>query len=282
MSNDRNAIITGAASGLGRALAVRLARAGWRVAICDINDAGSCDTLALVRAAGGDGQVEHLDVTCPEEWQALRVRLQAAWPQLDLLVNNAGVSGAGKVGSYTLTDWHWIVDVNLWSGIYGCHTFVDWLKQNPRGAHIINAASIAAVDSAPSLGAYNVSKAGILALSETLYTELLPHRVGVTVLCPAFFATNLVTTSRFSSEQLRNLFRRLADDATMSADYVADQAVRAMLRKQFHVMLPAMSRFRWYLKRLAPMAFLRGISKAMHRRGLMDASPECAVVNRIT
>ncbi len=261
----RNAIITGAASGLGRALAVRLARDGWRVAICDIDDAASGATLDLVRAAGGDGQVEHLDVTCPEEWQALRARLQDAWPQLDLLVNNAGVTGFGEVGAYSLEDWHWTVNVNLWNVIYGCHTFVEWLKRNPHGAHIINTASMAAIESAPTTGAYNVTKAGILSLSETLYTELLPHRVGVTVLCPAFFGTNLMATSRSSSEHLRNLFRRLSDNATMSADYVADRAVRAMRRKQLYVMLPAAARFRWYLKRLAPTPFLRGVAKAVHR-----------------
>src|SRR5438105_187649 len=96
----KTAIITGAASGLGRALAVRLAQDGWQIAICDIDDAGSQKTLDLVRAAGGTGQVEHLDVTQPAAWEALRSRLQSSWRQLDLLVNNAGVAGAGEVGKY--------------------------------------------------------------------------------------------------------------------------------------------------------------------------------------
>src|SRR5690242_4032904 len=108
MPPPRNAIITGAASGLGRALAVRLARDRWHIAICDINDACSEETLRLVRSAGGSGQVEHLDVTDPDAWQALRDRLEPDWEQLDLLVNNAGVAGAGEVGEFSLEDWHWI------------------------------------------------------------------------------------------------------------------------------------------------------------------------------
>jgi NAD(P)-dependent dehydrogenase (short-subunit alcohol dehydrogenase family) len=260
-----NAIVTGAASGLGRALALRLAAEGWHVAICDIDDARAEETLGFVRSAGGSGQVEHLDVTSPEQWQALRQRLQASWSHLDLLVNNAGVAGAGEVGSYSLDDWHWMVNVNLWSGIYGCHTFVEWLKQNPRGSHIINTASMAAVESAPATAAYNLTKAGIFSLSETLYAELLPHCVGVTVVCPAFFATNLLASARFSSDRWLNVFGRLNAEATLTADQVADRAVRAMRRKRLYVMLPASARWRWYLKRLGPQSFMRGVSKAVHR-----------------
>ena len=206
-------------------LALRLARDGWRIAICDINEAGGQETLSLVKQAGGDGRVERLDVTSPEQWQQLRDRLQADWSHLDLLVNNAGVAGAGEVGQFPLADWHWIVNINLFNGIYGCHTFVEWLKANP-AHHIINTASLAAVSSAPAMAGYNVTKAGMLSLSETLYTELLPHNVGVTVLCPAFFATNLLTGGRFVTEDSAKLAQRAFDKAGMTADYVAEQAIR--------------------------------------------------------
>ncbi len=272
MSDElKNAVVTGAANGLGRAIAVRLARDGWRVAICDIDEANSRETERLVRAAGGVGQVEHLDVTSADQWQALRDRLQAAWPRLDLLVNNAGVAGVGEVGSFSLEDWQWTVNVNLWNGIYGCHTFVDWLKANPRWAHIINTASIAAIESAPASAAYNMTKAAMVSLSETLYAELLPHGVGVTVICPSFFTTELAAKGRYASDQWRNIFLRLMDGATMTADYVADRAVRAMHRKQLYVMLPGPARMRWYLKRLAPQMFLRGVSRAVHRLAAQDS-----------
>ncbi len=262
----RNAIVTGAASGLGRALAVRLACDGWCVAVCDIDETGSRETLKRVLGAGGEGRVEHLDVSKRDQWLTLRERLQAAWPQLDLLVNNAGVAGAGEIGQFPLEDWQWVIDVNLWSGIYGCHAFVEWLKQNPQGAHIINTASMAAVESAPPTAAYNVAKGALVSLSETLYAQLLPHNVGVTVVCPASFPTGLNESLRASDERWRNLLQRLTEQSTMTAEDVAERAVRAMRRKQLYVMRPGSARWRWYLKRLAPQAFLRGVSRAVYRK----------------
>ena len=257
MPQRRHAIVTGAASGLGRAICLRLARDGWHIALCDINETGSQETLERVRAAGGDGQVELLDVRRPEQWQALRDKLQGTWSQLDLLVNNAGVAGAGEVGAFSLEDWHWIVDINLWNVIHGCHFFVDWLKRNPAGAHIINTASLAAVGSVPGMAGYNVTKAAVLSMSETLYAELLPHKVGVTVLCPAFFATNLLADARFVTDDSIKVARRAFERAKMTADDVADAAVQAMQRKRLYVMLPREGRIAWYLKRLAPAWFMR-------------------------
>ncbi len=228
MDRQKNAIVTGAASGLGRAIAVALGRQGWCVALADVNTAGSEETLRLVREAGGDGSVEELDVRHVGEWQALRDRLKARWENLDLLVNNAGVAGSGCVGDYSIDNWRWIIDVNLWNGINGCHTFVEWLKANPRGAHILNTCSMAAIVSAPTMAAYNVTKAGMLALSETLYSELMPYNVGVTAICPAVFRTNLLQNARWCREEERRLFQKGFEQAKMTAEDVAEAAIRAM------------------------------------------------------
>jgi NAD(P)-dependent dehydrogenase (short-subunit alcohol dehydrogenase family) len=271
-STRRNAIITGAASGLGRALALRLARDGWNIALCDINEAGAAESLELVRRAGGDGRVERLNVASPDDWQALSARLRADWQQLDLLVNNAGVAGAGNVGQFELDNWRWILDINLWNGIYGCHTFVEWLKENPRGAHILNTASMAAIVSAPGMAGYNVSKAGMLALSETLYGELKPHNVGVSCLCPSFFPTNLLSEGRFAETRMKQLAEREFKRSRFTADDVADAAVKAIARKQFYVMLPAEGRFYWRLKRLLPMTVLKLIARRFQEQ--MDRAAE--------
>lgn len=257
----RNAIITGAASGLGRALALRLARDGWNIAVCDINEAAAAETLELVRRAGGEGRVERLDVTDPAQWQDLSDRLRAEWQQLDLLVNNAGVAGAGNVGGFSLDNWRWILDINLWNGIYGCHTFVEWLKENPRGAHILNTASMAAIVSAPGMAGYNVSKAGMLALSETLYGELKPYNVGVSCICPSFFPTNLLTEGRFAETRMKDLAEREFKRSRFTADDVADAAVKAVARKQFYIVLPAQGRFYWRFKRLLPTTLLKLIAR---------------------
>src|SRR5258706_11963298 len=113
----KRAIVTGAASGLGRAMAVRLAQDGWHLALADLNDKQSEETLELVRAAGGDGQVEHLDISDREAWASLRRKLESEWPQLDLLVNNAGITGAGEIGDYPLDDWHRVLTTNLYGPV---------------------------------------------------------------------------------------------------------------------------------------------------------------------
>jgi len=267
MDQQKNAIVTGAASGLGRALAVALGREGWCIALADVNTAGSEETLRLVRQAGGAGSVEELDVRHIDEWQALRDRLKARWENLDLLANNAGVAGSGFVGEYSIEDWRWIIDVNLWNGINGCHTFVDWLKTNPRGAHILNTCSLAAIVSAPTMAAYNVTKAGMLALSETLYSELMPYNVGVTAICPAVFRTNLLDSARWCREEERRLFQKGFEQAKMTAEDVAQAAIRAMKRKQLYVVVPFESRMHWYLKRLAPTWLLKKIAR-MFEAGL--------------
>jgi NAD(P)-dependent dehydrogenase (short-subunit alcohol dehydrogenase family) len=271
MEARKNAIVTGAASGLGRAIAVQLGRGGWCVALADVNSAGSEETLRLVRQAGGDGFVEELDVRHIDEWEALRDRLKARWDKLDLLANNAGVAGSGFVGEYSIENWRWIIDVNLWNGINGCHTFVEWLKANPRGAHILNTCSLAAIVSAPTMAAYNVTKAGMLALSETLYTELMPYNVGVTAICPAVFRTNLLDNARWSREEERTLFLHGFEQAKMTADDVAKAALRAMDRKQLYLLVPFESRMNWYLKRLAPTWLLKKVAK-MFATGLQAAA----------
>lgn len=261
MSRERrNAIVTGGASGLGRALCLGLARDGWRIVIADVNVAGAAETLEMVRKAGGDGQVERLDVTDAAQWQQLHDRLRQQWSHLDLLVNNAGVAGGGEMGKYSLEDWHWIVNINLWNGIYGCHTFVDWLKENP-GSHIINTASMAAVGSAPNMAAYNVTKAGMLSLSETLYAELMPFNVGVTVICPSFFATNLLNEGRFVAQSQKDFALAMFKSAKFTADDVAAAALRAMKQKKLYVMVPFSSKIQWWYKRLAPAGFLRYVGR---------------------
>jgi NAD(P)-dependent dehydrogenase (short-subunit alcohol dehydrogenase family) len=270
MEPKKHAIVTGAASGLGRATAVELARHGWHVAVADVNDAGSQETLTLLRAAGGQGQVEHLDVTRPEEWQALRDRLQNAWPNLDLLVNNAGVGVGGEVGTLPLDDWHWIVNINLYGAIYGCHMLVAWMKGNPRGAHIVNIASMAAVASAPGMAPYNVTKAGMLSLSETLYGELKPHNIGVTAVCPSFFQTNILRSGRFQDEGQKNMAAKLMSRSSATADDVAHRILRAIERRQLYVMVPGIATFYWRLKRLAPRFVLNLIA---HRYAKETAAP---------
>jgi NAD(P)-dependent dehydrogenase (short-subunit alcohol dehydrogenase family) len=240
---------------------VRLARDGWHVAVCDIDAEGSDETVSLVERAGGTGQAERLDVTVPEEWEALRGRLRGQWERIDLVVNNAGVSGAGEVGRFSLEDWRWILDVNLFGVIHGCHYFVDWLAENPDGGHIVNMSSMAAVASAPTMGGYNVSKAAVISLSETLYAELLHRGVGVTVLCPGFVSTNLLAAGRWHRPSLRTRAERLFAKASITADDVAEATVRAIRGRRLYAVLPLRGRVFWRFKRLLPQWFMTMVAR---------------------
>jgi NAD(P)-dependent dehydrogenase (short-subunit alcohol dehydrogenase family) len=261
MTGKKYAIVTGAASGLGRAIAVELGRHGWHIAICDLNDQASSQTLARVQEAGGTGQVEHLDVTKSNEWAALGERLRSAWPALDLLVNNAGVGVGGEVGQLPLEDWQWIVNINLWGAVYGCHTLVPWMKTNSRGGHIVNIASLAAIASAPGMAPYNITKAAMVSLSETLYGELKPFHIGVTAVCPAFFPTNIIDSGRFHTNEQRALATQLMSQSRMTADEVARRIVRAVERNELYVFVPATSKTFWRFKRLLPKAFLNMVAR---------------------
>lgn len=267
---DRTAIVTGSASGLGRALAVRLARDGWRLALADVAEEANRETLALVERAGGAGQCERLDVSRLEEWLALRERLQAQWTQLDLLVNNAGIAGSGEVGGFPIDEWRRLVNVDLMGVVYGCHVFIDWLKSNPHRPHIINTSSLAAFAAAPTMAAYNAAKAGVVALSETLYAEAKKHGVGVTVLCPGFFSTNLLLKGHFAHEDEKQFAARMMQKSSFDAEHVADLAVRAMTRRRLYVVTGAKARWFWRIKRWFPSVFMNLLARD-YAKGLPES-----------
>lgn len=260
------AIVTGAASGIGRELSLQLAGPEWHLALVDHNAAGLQATLAAVKEAGGSGQCETFDVADANAWRALFQKLSAEWPALDLLCNNAGVCGAGEVGKFALDDWHWLLGINLLGPIHACHVLLEWLKQNPRGGHILNTASLAGLISIPGMAAYNVSKAGLVALSETMYSELRRFNVGVTVLCPGFVATDLVKTGRFENDDLRREAQAFMDRGQVTAAQVAIAALHAVRRKRLYVVLGWKARLLWRLKRLAPRFMHRLIARIHARR----------------
>ncbi len=231
------------------------------------------ETLGLVRQTGGEGQVEHLDVTKPEEWHALCEKLQSSWPGLDLLVNNAGVGCAGNVGEMPLDDWRWIVQINFWGAVYGCHTMVEWMKQNPHGAHIVNVASMAGIVSAPGMAPYNMTKAAMVSLSETLRGELQPYNITATAVCPAFFPTGILENGRFHKADQRQVANVLMSHSPHSAEDVARRIVRAIKRKQLYVFAPGVATFFWRLKRLMPKTLL-GFVAGAYRSRLKTAAAE--------
>jgi len=259
------AVITGAGSGLGRALCLDLARRGWRILAVDSIAERARETLALVQQAGGSGDAVCCDVSRKEQVAALADRVSRDWGGVDLLVNNAGVSVAGCVGSAPLENWQWVIDIDLWGVIYGCHFFVPLMKKAGTG-HIVNVSSNAGIAALPEMGPYNVAKAGVISLSETLRAELAGHGIGVSVVCPTFFTSRLLENLRYDTEEQYQIAKKLFELATMDADAVARCVLRAVEKNRLYVLPQIDAKFVWYLKRLLPRAYA-WISGFVHRHG---------------
>jgi len=209
----RNAVITGAASGFGRALALTLARRrGWKILVADINRQGMEETLAMVKESGGDGEIFECDVSKPEPVQKMAEYVFPNWKKVDLLINNAGVVSCGFVSDIPLEDWYWCVNINFWGMLYGCHFFIPGMKAQG-GGHIINVASSAGLFSLMEMAPYNVTKAAVISLSETLRQELVSYKIGVTVACPMFLIRIFWTRCVIGTPFKMNLHIRLLSTA---------------------------------------------------------------------
>ena len=186
----KRVLITGATTGFGEALACQLAARGWKVAVTGRKPDAVQRTVDKVNALGGSGLGLLLEVREMAQWQDVREALEKAWGGIDILVNNAGVADANQFDKLTDADWDSLLSINLIGVINGCRTYCPEMSKN-RSGYILNMASAAGLLAFPEMANYNVSKAGVVGLSETLFTELSRFNIGVTVLCPAGFKSSL-------------------------------------------------------------------------------------------
>jgi NAD(P)-dependent dehydrogenase (short-subunit alcohol dehydrogenase family) len=234
-------LITGGSSGLGAAMAARFTAAGARVLVADL----------VEPAAEAGVAFQKLDVRSDEDWARVRDWVTAEWGGLDVLVNNAGVAAAGRIERVEMADWDWIIDINLKGVVRGCRTFVPMLKAQGSG-HIVNVASMAGVMNLPGMVSYNVTKSGVISLSETLRAELAPYGVRTTVVCPAFVPTKLGGALRSPDPVLTDLADKLIRNGKISADGVAQQVFDAVRRNKFRVLTHPETRVVVVLKRFLP------------------------------
>jgi NAD(P)-dependent dehydrogenase (short-subunit alcohol dehydrogenase family) len=263
VSHNALAVVTGAGSGIGAAFATELARRGGRVVCSDINEVAAANTVSAITDQGGEAVAIACDVTQFDQVSELAVQSESwlgAAPTL--VINNAGVgSGGAPIGELPLDDWHWVLSINLWGPIHGCHVFAPILRSaepsnRPRG--IINVASAAAFGAAPSMAAYNVSKAGVLSLSETLAAELSGTPVKVTVLCPTFVKTNIVESSRMP-DRTTQFANRVMRWTGLSAEKVARVCLDTHDRGELYCMPQLEAKIGWNIKRLVPGTYTRGM-----------------------
>ncbi len=253
------AVVTGAGSGLGRAFCLELRKRGARIVCADIDGA-----LAQKTAADVNGTDVRCDVSRVEDVEALAATADKVLGGVDLVINNAGVAVAGLVGDVPLDDWRWIMGVNLGGVINGCHVFAPRLRKQGRG-HILNVASAAGLLAPPGMAPYNVTKAAVVALSETMHAELRGSGVGVTVLCPTFFQTNIGKNARTVDHRQRAVVEKLMSRSKVQADDVARIALDTAARDELYALPHADGRWAWRLKRWVPDHFATLSSKLVSR-----------------
>lgn len=264
---NKRAVITGGASGLGLAAAEILAARHWRIALLDRDEARLMSAAEALRAMGSS-HCEAVTVDTTDE-SAVRYAIDAFAGRLgglDLALNSAGVAVAGDLAETPAADWRWILDINVLGVVHCCRAEAAHMVAAGRGL-IVNVASAAAFISAFRMGAYNASKAAVVALSETLAQELADSGVDVAVAMPGFFRTRIMEHARAPADA-KQFAERLIDRANLDAAPVAEEILARAAGGALHVVLPSRYRWLWRFKRLAPRSFTRWL--AAQRRRLVQ------------
>ncbi|MGP3980679.1 SDR family oxidoreductase [Streptomyces sp. KR80] len=260
-------LVTGAASGIGRATAFAFAEAGARVVAVDRDAEGAARTAELARLIGApDAWPETVDVSDEQAMEKLADKVAAEYGVVDVLVNNAGIGISGSFLDTTAADWRTVLDVNLWGVIHGCRLFGKQMTEQGQGGHIVNVASAAAFQPSKALPAYSTSKAAVLMLSACLRAELAGQGIGVSAICPGFINTNITATTRFTGvsekEQQRRQTRtsRLYRMRNYPPEKVANAVLRAVVRNQAVVPVTPEARAAHFMSRFLPRT-LRAIAR---------------------
>ncbi|MFM7062986.1 MAG: SDR family NAD(P)-dependent oxidoreductase [Actinomycetes bacterium] len=250
------AVVTGAASGIGRVLAGRLAASGARLVLADIEDGPLEEVASALRDGGAEVVAVHADVSKADDVERIGMTAMDVYGALHLCVNNAGVAGGGLAWEVPLDEWDWVLGVNLYGVIHGLRSFVPRIIESG-GGHVVNIASMAGLTSNPGMAAYNVTKHSVVTLSETLALDLsLTHpEVGVTVVCPGWVRTQINRSERNRPErpgsaldhdrgagggtELQFDLRAIVDgliESGLEPDDVADMIVEAVRTGRFTVL----------------------------------------------
>jgi NAD(P)-dependent dehydrogenase (short-subunit alcohol dehydrogenase family) len=244
------AVVTGAASGIGNAVATRLAGEGMKVVLADIEEGPLADAEKVLADTGATVLAVPTDVTKGDQMDALAEKTYATFGTAHVIHNNAGVATGGPMWTLTEADWQWVLGVNLWGVIHGVRAFVPRLVEQGEG-HVVNTASMAGLTSAPMMGPYNVSKHGVVTLSETLAAELALHGspVKVSVLCPGWVNTRINEADRNRPAELQppdgadttmmDMGRQLLDGLLKSGlqpSEVASRVLDAIREERFYIL----------------------------------------------
>ena len=255
----RRVLVTGAGSGLGREIALRYAQRGDRVACVDLYADRAEETRKMLSGGGHMSLVA--DVGSDAAMAALKAQIMGAWGGLDVLVNNAGIACGGECAHTSMAEWQRTLNINLVGVVRGVREFVPMMEAQKSGL-VINVASFAGLAGAPGLGAYGVSKAAVVALSEGMRAELAPKGIRVSVLCPSFFKTNLLESFQGQNDApLKHMAAKLMEKSPIDAADVARYTVEQSERGRFLLLPHKDTRVRWWLKRWLPGMYFKELLK---------------------
>lgn len=257
--SGKSALVTGAASGIGRSTALAFARRGADLFLCDLDEAGLAETEREAQAIGRDVFCSRVDVASRDEMAAFATAVHERTDAVDILMNNAGVAIGGGFLDTSAEDWDWIVGINLLGVVNGCQSFAPAMVRTKRGGHIVNLSSAAGYLASEALAAYSTTKFAVLGLSEALRDELARHGIGVTAVCPGIIDTPITRNARLrgatldrpeAREQMIETYRRRG----YGPDRVAENILKAIGRNRAVAPISAEAWFSYYLKRFAPWA----------------------------
>lgn len=273
-ANSRRVVaITGGGSGLGRALALHYARQGWSVALSDISADRASNVAREVAETGTQSLALQGDIRNIADLEALVAEASRKFGRIDVFVNNAGVAGAGSLIETSAADWDWMMDINLMGVVRGCKAVAPVMKRQGFG-HIINIASLAGIASAPMMASYNVAKAGVISLSESLRADLSGTGVGVSVVCPSFFVSDLASSARTCNAEQQRIVSKLVNKASYTADDIARIIADDVEEGRFMILPQGDARFAWWFKRLMPERFHHWVVKRSRGMVASENSPK--------
>jgi short-subunit dehydrogenase len=257
-------LVTGAASGLGRGIALAFARAGCDLVLVDVDQAGMDETAVTVEGIGRRSLVKRVDVSMRAEMERMAEEVLSAWGRVDILVNNAGVGVGGELDVIPLDDIERIVGINLMGQIYGARLFLPQMVERGEG-HIVNVGSLSSLVALPLHIPYTTTKYGLAGFSELLWAEARNHGVGVTLVCPGAVSTNIGASSRsyYRNERQRQneeKFAAMLAEKGMDPGDAGRMVFEAVARNRFLCLLGREAYVMYYFKRFFPGLQLRAVS----------------------
>jgi NAD(P)-dependent dehydrogenase (short-subunit alcohol dehydrogenase family) len=248
---DKVAIVTGGASGIGRALCEELGRQGAKVVAADINLEGAEKVAAAITKTGGQAEATRLDVTRSEEVRGLIDRTASKHGRLDYMFNNAGIATLGEVRDMTPEQWDRIIQINLMGVVYGATAAYSLMVKQGFG-HIVNTASQAGLYPVFGTTSYALTKYGVVGLSTSLRTEGAGLGVNVSVICPGPVVSRILEDATIIGDYERNVFNEMPQFLMMKTEKAARVALRDVARNRAIIIFPFHARFLWWLHRLSP------------------------------